>query len=131
MSTLATLVQRATGGRLSLAELAGSELAKAGGLAGSMIANNLIALAATIVFARLLKDGQGGGYGSLAALISYFLILSVVGQALQVATAREGVLGHLGDGSELMDTLWRWTRSLAALTLVLAVGAARRPAGGG
>ena len=29
-------------------------------------------------------------------LISYLLILTVAGQAMQVATAREGVLGHLG-----------------------------------
>lgn len=101
--------------------LAGSDTAKAVGLAGSMILNNVIALAATIVFARLLKDDQGGGYGSLAALISYFLILSVVGQALQVATAREGVLGHLGEGPALADTVRRWSRSLLAFTLALAV----------
>jgi O-antigen/teichoic acid export membrane protein len=84
--------------------IAGSEMGKAIGLAGAMIANNVIALGATIVFARLLSDSHGGGYGSLAALISYFLILSVFGQALQVATAREGVLGHLGVGAELVAT---------------------------
>ena len=112
-------LSRLAGGRLSA--LAGSDTAKAVGLAGSMIVNNLIALAATIVFARLLKDGQGGGYGSLAALVSYFLILSVVGQALQVATAREGVLGHLGDGQELMATIRRWSQALLVFTLVLAV----------
>ncbi len=78
-----------------LTALRGSETAKAAGLAGAMIINNVIALASTIVFARLLDD-----YGSLAALISYFLILSVIGQAMQVATAREGVLGHLGAGPE-------------------------------
>ena len=89
-----------TGAPASFAELKGSETAKAAGLAGAMIANNVIALVATIVFARLLKNGQGGGYGSLAALVSYFLILSVVGQALQVATAREGVLGRLGTGAD-------------------------------
>ena len=49
-----------------------------------MIANNVVALGSTVVFARLLDD-----YGSLAALISFYLILSVVGQALQVATARD------------------------------------------
>ncbi len=105
----------------SFSALAGSETGKAVGLAGSMILNNVIALIATIVFARLLKDNQGGGYGSLAALVSYFLILSVVGQALQVATAREGVLGHLGVGPELMTTVRRWSRSLLAFTVVLAV----------
>src|SRR6185312_3281503 len=75
----------------------------------------------TIVFSRLLKDNQGGGYGSLAALISYFLILSVVGQAMQVATAREGVLGNLGVGAALMATVKRWTRGLLLFTLLLSV----------
>jgi O-antigen/teichoic acid export membrane protein len=100
---------------------AGSEMGKAVGLAGAMIANNVIALGATIVFARLLSDSHGGGYGSLAALVSYFLILSVFGQALQVATAREGVLGHLGVGAELVATVRRWSRLLLAFTVVLAV----------
>ncbi len=122
---IAALISRVSGGRdgapTSLSELMASETAKAVGLAGAMIVNNVIALGATIVFARVLKDNQGGGYGSLAALVSYFLILSVIGQALQVATAREGVLGHLGVGAELMVTVRRWNRSLLAFTVVLAV----------
>jgi O-antigen/teichoic acid export membrane protein len=105
----------------SLTELRGSETAKAAGLAGAMIANNVIALGSTLVFTRLLKDNQGGGYGSLAALVSYFLILSVVGQALQVATAREGVLGHLGVGAGLAETVKRWTHGLLAFTLGITV----------
>jgi len=96
--------------------LRSSDTAKAAGLAGAMIANNVIALGSTVVFARLLTD-----YGSLAALVSYFLILSVAGQAIQVATAREGVLGHLGVGPELIQTLRRWTRSMALVTVVLSV----------
>ncbi|MBV9192668.1 MAG: hypothetical protein JO168_00890 [Solirubrobacterales bacterium] len=99
-----------------LVGLRSSEMAKAAGLAGAMIANNVIALGSTVVFARLLSD-----YGSLAALVSYFLILSVVGQAIQVATAREGVLGHLGVGPGLIATLKRWTRSMAVFTAVLTV----------
>lgn len=99
-----------------LASLRASDTAKAAGLAGAMIANNVIALGSTVVFARLLSD-----YGSLAALISYFLILSVVGQAIQVATAREGVLGHLGVGPELIATLKRWTRSMVWFTLAVTV----------
>jgi O-antigen/teichoic acid export membrane protein len=91
-------------------------MAKAAGLAGAMIANNIIALGSTVVFARLLGD-----YGSLAALVSYFLILSVVGQALQVATAREGVLGHLGVGAGLAATIRRWTINLLVATAVVAV----------
>jgi O-antigen/teichoic acid export membrane protein len=121
---LSGLLRRATGGRAdaaTLADLRGSETAKAVGLAGAMIVNNVIALGSTIVFARLLKDNQGGGYGSLAALVSYFLILSVIGQALQVATAREGVLGHLGTGAALIVTARRWTRGLLAFTLAIAV----------
>ena len=99
-----------------LGSLRGSDTAKAAGLAGAMIVNNVIALGSTVVFARLLSD-----YGSLAALISYFLILSVAGQAIQVATAREGVLGHLGVGAGLTATLKRWTRSMAIFTAVLTV----------
>jgi O-antigen/teichoic acid export membrane protein len=99
-----------------LAALRGSDTAKAAGLAVAMIANNVLALVSTIVFARELTD-----YGSLAALISYFLILSVVGQALQVATAREGVLGHLGVGPALLRTLRRWAKSMLVFTLVLTV----------
>jgi O-antigen/teichoic acid export membrane protein len=119
--------REATGGRFAalrrrydplLTKLGDSDLGKAAGLAGAMIANNVIALGSTVVFARLLT---GDRYGFLAALISYFLILSVAGQALQVATAREGVLGHLGVGAGLLDTLKRWTRSMAIFTAVLTV----------
>jgi O-antigen/teichoic acid export membrane protein len=108
---------------------AGSELGTAVGLAGAMIANNVIALAATIVFARELPDSRGGGYGSLAALVSYLLILSVFGQALQVATAREGVLGHLGVGTELVATARRWSAWLLGFTALLTVASVllRRP----
>ena len=117
----ARLVARLTGGRVDTRALAGSETAKAAGLAGAMIGNNIVGLACTIVFARELKDNQGGGYGSLAALVSYFLILSVFGQAMQVATAREAVLGHLGTGHQLLDTARRWSRSLVIFTIALAV----------
>jgi O-antigen/teichoic acid export membrane protein len=115
------LTRSRPGAPTSLSELKTSETAKAAGLAGAMIANNIIALVSTIVFARLLKNNQGGGYGSLAALVSYFLILSVVGQALQVATAREGVLGQLGTGRGLIATVRRWTVSLLTFTVFLAV----------
>jgi O-antigen/teichoic acid export membrane protein len=97
-----------------LVALRGSDTAKAAGLAAAMIINNVIALGSTVVFARMLSD-----YGSLAALISYFLILSVVGYAIQVATAREGVLGHLGVGPGLTATMWRWTKSMAWFTATL------------
>jgi O-antigen/teichoic acid export membrane protein len=108
------------GGRATLrarvTALRSSDVGRASGLAVAMIANNVVALASTVVFARLLDD-----YGSLAALISFYLILSVVGQALQVATARDAVLGQLGEGPALLATLRSWTRSLLLLTLGLAV----------
>jgi O-antigen/teichoic acid export membrane protein len=122
---IALLVQRVAGDRAgiptSLDDLRGSESAKAVGLAAAMIANNVIALGSTLVFTRLLKDNHGGGYGALAALVSYFLILSVVGQAMQVATAREGVLGHLGVGAALAATVRRWMQGLLLFTLALTV----------
>jgi len=99
--------------RSLLGNLRGSDTGKAAGLAGAMIVNNVIALIISVVFARLLSD-----YGGYAALVSYLTILTVAGQAMQVATAREGVLGHLGTGEGLLATLERWTRTLAAFTLV-------------
>ncbi len=101
----------------ALASLRGSDTAKAAALAGAMIANNVVALGSTFVFARLIGD-----YGSLAALIAYLIILTVAGQAMQVATAREGVLGHLGVGEDLLATVKTWTRSMVVVTAVLAVG---------
>jgi O-antigen/teichoic acid export membrane protein len=99
-----------------LESLRGSDTAKAAGLAGAMIVNNVIALGSTFVFARELND-----YGSLGALISYLLILTVAGQAMQVATAREGVLGHLGRGAALIATTRNWTRTMMSVTLGLTV----------
>jgi O-antigen/teichoic acid export membrane protein len=99
-----------------LERLRGSDTSKAAGLAGAMIANNVLALISSVVFARLLTN-----YGALAALISYLVILTVAGQAIQVATAREGVLGHLGSGEELLGTLERWARALAVFTALATI----------
>jgi O-antigen/teichoic acid export membrane protein len=99
-----------------LTSLRDSETAKASWLAGAMMANNFIALGSTVVFVRLVGD-----YGSLAALISYFLILAVAGYAMQVATAREGVLGHLGVGAGLAATVRSWTKSILIFTAVMSV----------
>jgi O-antigen/teichoic acid export membrane protein len=99
-----------------LSRLGGSDTAKAAGLAGAMVANNVIALGSVIVFSRLLND-----YGSLAALVSYFLILAVVGYAMQLATAREAVLGHLGVGTGLAATIRSWMKGLLVFTAVMTV----------
>jgi O-antigen/teichoic acid export membrane protein len=65
--------------------VAASDTGRAAGLAAAVIAANVIALAFTVVFARVLG---AGGYGSLAALMSAFIILMVPGSALQIAVAR-------------------------------------------
>src|SRR3954447_1620352 len=104
--------------------LAGSETARAVGLAGAMVATNFVALLLTVVFGRILGTG---GYGSVSALLSTFLILSVLGQALQLATARAGALGELGHGPTLLATVERWTRALIVGTvLAIVVGALAR-----
>ncbi len=87
------------------------------GLAGAMIVNNVIALISSVVFARMLGDG----YGALAALISYLVILTVVGQAVQLTTARESVLGRLGTGDQLLATLERWARTFLIFSLVATI----------
>jgi glycosyltransferase involved in cell wall biosynthesis/O-antigen/teichoic acid export membrane protein len=96
--------------------LARSESGKAAGLAAATLLNNAIQLVFTVVFTRLLGKS---GYGSLAALISAFLILLVAGQAAQVAAAREVALDRLGDPARLRATLRAWTaRVLTALVAV-------------
>jgi glycosyltransferase involved in cell wall biosynthesis/O-antigen/teichoic acid export membrane protein len=99
--------------------VARSETMKAAGLAAATLAANAIQLLFTVIFARLLGADD---YGSLAALVSTFLILSVPGSALQVATARETALGRLGGPTHQAATVERWMRKLAVV-LVGAIAA--------
>ena len=101
-----------------IASLRGSDTSYAAILAGAMIATNLVALITTVAFGRLLGVQ---GYGQLAAILSTFIILSVPGAALQVATAREGALGHLGSGRQFATTLRSWTIRLILVTIGVAV----------
>lgn len=101
-----------------MTELRRIETRQAGGLAAATLISNGVQLAVVMVFTRLLGAGD---YGSLAALMSAFLILLVGGQALQVAAARETALGHLGEGHQLEATISAWTRQLLAWTVVAAV----------
>jgi O-antigen/teichoic acid export membrane protein len=101
------------------AALRRSESGKAAGLAAATLGNNAIQLVFTIVFTRLLGATD---YGTLAALISAFLILLVVGQAVQMAAAREAALDSLGHPELLRATLHAWTRKL--LIVLVAVTAA-------
>jgi O-antigen/teichoic acid export membrane protein len=101
--------------------LAASETLKAAGLAAATLASNAVALLFTVLFARILG---AEGYGSLAALLSTFLILAVPGSAVQVAVARETAMGRLGEGAELAATLARWRRTLLVACAVVVVVAA-------
>jgi glycosyltransferase involved in cell wall biosynthesis/O-antigen/teichoic acid export membrane protein len=103
------------------ATLAASETVKAVGLAAATLASNAVALLFTVLFARILG---ADGYGSLAALLSTFLILAVPGSAVQVAVARETAIGRLGTGAELAATVARWRRTLLIACAAVAVAAA-------
>lgn len=98
-----------------------SDTAKAGGLALATLINNAVQLAFTIVFTRLLGLNN---YGSLAALVSAFLIMLVGGQAIQVAAAREVARGRLGDLGEMGRSVRSWVRSLIVATVVALVAGA-------
>jgi glycosyltransferase involved in cell wall biosynthesis/O-antigen/teichoic acid export membrane protein len=116
-ANLAVLRKAAAAPRVSLRRgLRSSETVKSGGLAAATLLSNGIQLVFTVVFTRLLG---ADGYGSLAALVSAFLILLVGGQALQVAAARETALHHLGDGRRLSATLQGWTRQLILALVVV------------
>jgi glycosyltransferase involved in cell wall biosynthesis/O-antigen/teichoic acid export membrane protein len=103
------------------AVLTGSETLKAAGLAAAALASNAVALLFTVLFARLLG---ADGYGSLAVLLSTFLILAVPGSAVQVAVARETASGRLGAGPQIAAALARWRRELLAACAAVAAGAA-------
>src|SRR3954470_4541508 len=101
-----------------LRALSGSDTGRAAELGIAAMVANVVGLAFTLVFTRLL--GQSG-YGSLGALISTFLILTVAGYALQTTVARE-VSGSIAAGDPHAGRGVRgWLRRLAALALGLAV----------
>src|SRR4051794_33963507 len=120
--TLDLLEATAAEPRTSLrATLGRSETLKAVGMAAATMANNALAVLFTVIFARLLGAED---YGSLAAIISTFVILMVPGSALQVAVAREVALGRLGTGGSVAATLNVWRRRLLALGFAVCVVAA-------
>ena len=121
-ANLAVLDERATTTPPRLRDrLRASDSAKSGGLVLAALVNNVVGLAFTIAFARLLGVS---GYGSLAALVSAFVILLVGGQALQVSAAREVAQGHLGDGRRPLLALASWTRTLVIAAIAAALGGA-------
>jgi O-antigen/teichoic acid export membrane protein len=98
--------------------LASSDTGRAAGLAAAVIATNVIALVFTVVFARVLG---ADGYGSLAVLISAFIILMVPGSALQIAVAREVSKAVADASADAGAGVRRWTGRLAIATVAVAV----------
>lgn len=97
-----------------LGGLARSDTGRAAGLAAAVMAANAVALAFTVVFARVLHSS---GYGSLAALVSTFLILSVPGSALQMTVAREVSRAVATGDPHPAAGVWGWLRSLVFVTV--------------
>jgi glycosyltransferase involved in cell wall biosynthesis/O-antigen/teichoic acid export membrane protein len=115
--TLEVMTRAIAAGRPRLRDaLRRSESGKAAGLAAATLVNNAIQLIFTVVFTRLLG---ATGYGTLAALISAFLILLVAGQSVQVAAAREAALDRLGHPELVRATLRAWTHRLLWALLAL------------
>jgi glycosyltransferase involved in cell wall biosynthesis/O-antigen/teichoic acid export membrane protein len=101
-----------------LAGFSRSDTGRAAGLAGAVMAANFIALGYTVVFARLLHSS---GYGSLAALVSTFLILSVPGSALQMTVAREVSRSVAAGEPYPAAGVWGWLTTLGWITVVATV----------
>src|SRR5947208_11557190 len=107
-----------TGARDRMRGLMHSDTGRAGGMAAAVIIGNVIALALTVVFARVL---HAKGYGSFSALISTFIILMVPGTALQTTVARE-VSAEIARGDRHPGTGVRnWLSRLALLVVVVTV----------
>src|SRR4051812_5318886 len=99
-------------------KLTGSETGKAAELGIAAMLGNVVSLVFTLVFTRVL--GQSG-YGSLGALVSTFLLLTVAGYALQTTVARE-VSGALAAGDpDAGRGVRRWLRKLMLLAVAAAV----------
>jgi O-antigen/teichoic acid export membrane protein len=101
-----------------LAGLERSDTGRAAGLGLAVIVSNVLALVFTVVFARVLG---ASGYGSLAVLVSAFIIMMVPGSALQIAAARE-VSRDLASGSPNAGAgTRRWLARFVLATVLVAL----------
>jgi O-antigen/teichoic acid export membrane protein len=98
--------------------LADSDTRRAAGMAAAQIASNVAALGFTILFARILG---ASGYGSLAVLVSAFIILMVPGSALQIAVARELSRALARGDADAGTGVRQWLKRLAVGVVVVAV----------
>jgi O-antigen/teichoic acid export membrane protein len=101
-----------------LRSLSRSETGRAAELGIASMVGNVVALVFTLVFTRVLGQVD---YGSLAALMSTFLILTVPGYAMQTTVARE-VSGAIAAGDpDPGAAIGRWMRRLLVGMVVLAL----------
>jgi O-antigen/teichoic acid export membrane protein len=98
--------------------LSGSDTGRAAELGVAAMVANLVGLAFTLVFTRLLGQSD---YGSLGALISTFIILTVAGYALQTTVAREVSGALAAHDPEAGRGVRRWVRRLTLLAVAAAV----------
>jgi O-antigen/teichoic acid export membrane protein len=98
--------------------LARTDTGRAAGLAMAVMASNVIALIFTVVFARLLGATD---YGSLAALLSAFIILMVPGSALQIAVAREVSRAVAAGDPNAGAGVRRWLAHIGLAAVVIAL----------
>src|SRR4051794_30915096 len=99
-------------------KLTGSETGKAAELGIAAMLGNVVSLVFTLVFTRVL--GQSG-YGSLGALISTFLLLTVAGYALQTTVAREVSAAIAAGDPNPGRGVRRWLQRLVLLALGMTV----------
>src|SRR3954464_6280922 len=109
-----------------LRAVSASDTGRAAELGIAAMIANVVGLVFTLVFTRLL--GQSG-YGSLGALISTFLILTVAGYALQTTVAREVSVAIAAGDPNAGRGVRRWLQRLVLLAIAMAVVGviARRP----
>src|SRR3954463_1996747 len=101
-----------------LRTLTGSDTGKAAELGIAAMIGNVVSLVFTLVFTRVL--GQSG-YGSLGALISTFLLLTVAGYALQTTVAREVSAALAAGDPDAGRGVRRWLRKLTMLAVAAAI----------
>jgi O-antigen/teichoic acid export membrane protein len=101
-----------------LRALTGSDTGRAAELGIAAMLGNVVSLVFTLVFTRVL--GQSG-YGSLGALISTFLLLTVAGYALQTTVAREVSAALAAGDPNAGRGVRRWLRRLTLLAVGTAV----------
>lgn len=88
------------------------------GLGVAALLGNVFGLVFTVVVARALSPA---GYGSLAALVSAYLIASIAGSALQITVAREVSLEDRRHDSHLAQHVRSWIGTVTVAVAAAAV----------